>query len=158
MRKHAMEVKMANYKIVIGNKDGKTVQKELGEDFSNSLVGKVIGDKVSGDEIGFEGYEFEITGGSDNSGSPMRKDVKGVGKSKVLCVEGTGVHKKRHGQKQRKTVCGNTLNDKISQVNLKVLKAGKTPLIEKPAEGAGDEKTAENAAEQKGAPAEAKKE
>ena len=65
---------MAGIKTVIGQKDGKTIQKELSEEQTLSLYGKKIGDKLKGDDIGFEGYEFEITGGSDNSGIPMRKE------------------------------------------------------------------------------------
>ena len=51
------------------------------------------------------------------------------------------------GMKQRKTVAGNTVHEKTSQVNLKVVKAGKGPLGEdKPAEGAGKEEKKEDAA------------
>lgn len=122
---------MVSFKIVIGSKDGKTVQKELAEEQSSILLSKKIGEKINGDEIGFEGYEFEICGGSDNSGTPMRRDVEGIGKKEILCVEGVGVHKKRKGQKQRKKVCGNTISEQISQINIKVIKEGKSPLVEK---------------------------
>lgn len=115
-------------KLVIGNKDGKTIQTELTEDQTNSLIGKKIGEKISGDELNFEGYEFEITGGSNDSGTPMRKDIDGPAKKKVFTVQGIGVRKTGQGQKQRKTVCGNTISESISQVNVKVIKAGKTPL------------------------------
>ena len=138
-----MEGKMT-IKLVIGNKDGKTVQQELSDEQSSNLIGKKIGTKISGNDLGFEGYEFEVTGGSDNSGTPMRKDVEGPVKKRVFCVEGTGVHKKRKGQKQRKPVSGNTVSEKTSQVNMKILKAGKAPLgeapEEAPAEGAEDKK------------------
>jgi len=171
-----MEVKMS-IKLVIGNKDGKTVQQELSEEQTASLIGKKINDKISGNELGFDGYEFEVTGGSDNSGTPMRDDVEGTGKHKVLCVLGTGVHKKRDGQKQRKTVCGSTISEAISQVNVKVVKAGKGPLgeapeeekkegdapaeekkEEKPAEAPKEEKKEEAKPEEKPAAAEEKKE
>ncbi|MFT4304077.1 MAG: S6e family ribosomal protein [Candidatus Woesearchaeota archaeon] len=115
-------------KLVIGKKDGKCIQQELNEDQTAVLFGKKISDKISGDEIGFEGYEFEITGGSDNSGSPMRKDVDGIGKKKILAIEGIGIKKVGKGQRQRKTVCGNTIYEKISQVNIKVIKEGKKSL------------------------------
>jgi small subunit ribosomal protein S6e len=126
-----MEVKMAIYKAVIGNKKGETVQKELSEEQSDSLVGKKIGEIVKGDGLGFEGYEFQITGGSDTSGTPMRSDAEGVGKRKVLAVSGIGIKKKRDGQKQRKTVCGNTISGNTTQVNMKVIKEGKSALVEK---------------------------
>jgi small subunit ribosomal protein S6e len=122
-----MEVKMS-IKLVIGNKDGKTFQTELNEEQSQLLIGNKISDKIIGDNFGFEGYEFEITGGSNNSGTPMRRDIEGVIKKRIFTVQGVGVHKKGHGQKQRKTVCGNTISESTSQVNVKIIKAGKTPL------------------------------
>lgn len=123
-------------KIVLGNKEGKSVQKELTDDQSAMLIGKKIGEKISGDDIGLEGYEFEITGGSDTSGTPMRKDAEGIGKKKVLTVFGVGVKKQKKGQKQRKTVCGNTVSANTSQVNMKALKIGKVQIfVEKAAEG-----------------------
>ena len=134
-------------KLVIGSKDGKTVQQELSEEQSSSLLNKKISDKISGNELGLDGYELEITGGSDNSGTPMRKDVSGTGKHKILCTEGIGVHKKRSGQKQRKTVCGNVVSEKISQVNVKVVKAGKAPLGEAPEEEKKEEVKEEKPAE-----------
>jgi small subunit ribosomal protein S6e len=129
-----MEEKMT-IKLVIGNKDGKTTQTELNEDQTNYLMGKKITEKISGDDLGFEGYEFEITGGSNNSGTPMRRDIEGPIKKKIFTVQGVGVRKKGHGQKQRKTVCGNIISETISQVNVKIIKAGKIPL------GGAEEKT-----------------
>ena len=66
---------MADYKVVIGMKDGKTVQKEIKSPESDNLLKKLIGEKISGDTLGFNGYEFEITGGSDKCGFPMRASV-----------------------------------------------------------------------------------
>ena len=44
--------------------------------------GMKIGDIIKGGLIGFPNYEFQITGGSDTSGFPMRKDVHGPVKKK----------------------------------------------------------------------------
>ncbi|MCB9359497.1 30S ribosomal protein S6e [Candidatus Woesearchaeota archaeon] len=134
-------------KVVIGSKNGKSLQQELNEDQSAALYGKKIGEKFSGNEIGFDGYEFEITGGSDSSGTPMRRDVDQTGKKRILAIEGTGLKKKGHGQKQRKTVCGNTVYEKISQVNIKVTKEGSKPLG--PEEPAAEEGNAQAPAEEK---------
>ena len=119
---------MADFKVVIGTKSGQCVQKEVKEPESNSLMGKKIGDKIPGDSIGLAGYEFQISGGSDNAGFPMRKDVEGTGRRRIFAVQGVGLHKKGKGVKQRKTVCGNTIHAAISQINLKVLKEGKEKL------------------------------
>ncbi|MEK6959934.1 MAG: 30S ribosomal protein S6e [Nanoarchaeota archaeon] len=123
---------MATFKLVIGTKEGKSYQKELNEEQSGTLVGRRIGDTVSGDEVGLAGYEFEITGGSDYCGFPMRKDAQGPARKKILAVSGVGLKKVAKGLRYRKTVAGNTVHDKTAQVNLKVLKAGNEPLTHQP--------------------------
>lgn len=67
---------MVNFKIILGLKDGKSVQKVLQEQEAKNLIGLKIGDEVDGNKIGLKGYKLEITGGSDNCGFPMRKDVQ----------------------------------------------------------------------------------
>jgi small subunit ribosomal protein S6e len=133
---------MTEFKIVLGTKDGKCVQKEIKSPDADVLIGKKIGDSVSGDTIGFAGYEFTLTGGSDNVGFPMRRDVQGTQRKKIFTVRGLGTNHNRKGEKVRKTVAGNTVSETISQVNLKVIKEGAAPLVEAPAE----EVLAENAA------------
>lgn len=118
---------MVSFKLVIGNK-GKCVQKELQETEAKLLLGKKIGDVINGDNIGFSGYEFQITGGSDYCGFPMRKDIEGFARKRILAVQGIGLKMKAKGIKTRKTVCGNTIHPKISQVNMKVMKEGSAPL------------------------------
>ncbi len=135
---------MADFKLVLGTKDGKCFQKEVKDAEASYFMGKKVGDKVKGEEFGMPGFECEITGGSDSSGFPMRKDVSGVMKKKILATKGIGLKEKRHGQRQRKTVAGNEVYDGTVQINLKVLK-GELPK-EAPAE------------EAKEAPAEEKKE
>jgi small subunit ribosomal protein S6e len=119
---------MAQFKIVLSTKDGKSYQREVSENEADYFMGKAIGETVSGDNFGLLGYECVITGGSDNAGFPMRKDVTGTGRKKILAVSGIGVKKKRHGQRQRKTVSGNTISLITAQINLKVVKEGKEKL------------------------------
>lgn len=117
---------MAELKFVINdNKTGKTYQKALEDD---SLVGKKIGEVISGDFLGLNGYEFEIRGGSDFAGFPLRKDIEGPVRKKALLGSGVGVKIDRAGVKYRKTVCGNTITVKTAQVNLNIIKYGHTPL------------------------------
>ena len=135
---------MANFKLVIGTKQGKCLQKEIQEAEAKTLLGKKIGDSIHGDAIGLGGYEFTITGGSDYCGFPMRKDVEGFARKRILAIEGVGLKKKAQGIRVRKTVCGNTIHPKIAQVNLKVTKEGKEPLF---APEAPSEKTEEKPAQ-----------
>ncbi len=119
---------MVSFKIVIGTKEGKCLQKEVAEPDANAFLGKKVGEMITGEVLGFTGYEFEITGGSDYAGFPMRKDIPGVGRKRILAVEGIGLKKIAKGLRVRKTVCGNTIHPKISQINLRILKAGSAPL------------------------------
>jgi small subunit ribosomal protein S6e len=129
-------------KLVLSTKDGKSVQKEVKTD---ALHGKRIGETVSGKDLGLEGYEFVITGGSDKCGFPMRKGIQEHRKL-VLIGEGVGFcgkkrrldkkhpRKKQKGLLRRRTVCGERITKIIRQVNLKVTKAGSAPLGEAPAQ------------------------
>ena len=133
---------MVDFKLVFSTKDGKSVQKEVSGSEAASLVGKPIGEVIKGELIGLAGYELQITGGSDYCGFPMRRDIPGSGRKRILAVKGVGVRKKAKGIRQRKTVCGNTIHPRISQINLKVLKEGKAPLA------AGKEKEQTDAKEE----------
>ena len=96
------------------------------------LSGKSLGDKFDGKEIKpeLEGYELEITGGSDNAGFPMSKDVEGLGLKGVILKKGWGMKDNREGLRLRKTVRGKILSSTTALVNLKVLKAGNKSLAD----------------------------
>jgi len=119
---------MAEFKFVINDvKTGKTYQKAL-ED--SSLIGKRIGESISGDFLGLDGYELQIRGGSDFAGFPMRKDIEGPIRKKALLGSGVGVKIDRKGMHLRKTVSGNQITAKTAQVNLSVQKYGSKALDE----------------------------
>jgi len=119
---------MAEYKLTISDpKTGKSYQREVKDEQAKPLVGLKIGDKVTGDSFDLGGYEFEIRGGSDKSGFPMRSGIRSP-RQRILVEKGVGCKGKEAGTKIKKTVCGHTVNANISQINLKVLKVGKTPL------------------------------
>src|SRR3989344_8906039 len=101
---------MAEFKVVIGDsKTGKCKQAVVSGDNTRSLFGKKLGDKIKGESIDMPGYEFEITGGSDYAGFPMRKDLDGPIRKQIFAVRGTGLKTIKGGDKIRKTVCGNTI-------------------------------------------------
>ncbi|MBW2967507.1 hypothetical protein KY362_03400, partial [Candidatus Woesearchaeota archaeon] len=152
-------------------KTGKSVQREVKEAAADSLEGKKIGDTFKGESIDLPGYEFQVTGGSDASGFPMRFDVAGTQRKRITAVQGVGVKNKLRkpnpkkkgwrtiqGMRLKKTVAGNTIYAKTAQINLKVLKAGKENLFaaEEPATAEGEAAPAE--APKAAAPAEAPKE
>ncbi|MBI2576165.1 30S ribosomal protein S6e [Candidatus Woesearchaeota archaeon] len=121
---------MASFKLCIAEPStGKTFQKEVKDAEAQGFLGLNIGEKVQGGPIGMEGYEFSISGGSDFCGFPMRRGILGVRK-KITAYGGIGFPHLKKGMRKRKTVCGHKINDKISQINLKVLKVGAKPLLE----------------------------
>ena len=94
--------------------------------------GMKIGDTINGGLIGFPNYEFSITGGSDSSGFPMRKDVHGPVKKKILVSKrGIGYKPRREGEKRRKTVRGNEVTYDMTLINLMVTKYGEAELFKK---------------------------
>lgn len=119
------------FKLVISDpEDGKAIQYELDDAKTNALVGKTVGEIVEGDVLGLPGYKLKITGGSDRSGFPIRPDVHGSGKKRVLIKGPPGFKSKRKGTAKRKTVRGRELNADISQVNMRIEEKGSTPLEE----------------------------
>lgn len=116
-------------KIVVSNPEtGKSYQKELEASQEKTLRGKKIGDPLKGDTLGLVGYELELTGGSDQQGFPMRVDLHGTARKRLLLSSGPGYKAKRKGERKRKSIRGNTVAEDIAQVNLKVVKAGKEKL------------------------------
>ena len=59
----------------------------------------------------------------------MRKGILGLRK-KLVIYGGIGFRGAGKGIKKRKTVCGHKIHERISQINLKVIKQGNKPLTE----------------------------
>jgi len=121
---------MAQFKLCVANpKTGKCYQKEVKDNEATPFIGLNIGEKISGDAFGMGGYEFLVTGGSDYCGFPMRHGILGIRK-KIYSYGGVGFPKLKKGEKTRKTVCGHKIHDKITQINLKILKEGSKKIEE----------------------------
>ena len=121
-------------KIVIGTKSGKCFQKELSSQEAESLYGKILGEELNGETLGFSGVKFEITGGSDAQGFPMRKDLFGTKRKQLLIAKSLGFKGKLRGKtfgglRVKRSIAGNTVYDKTNQLNLKVTKGDE--VIEK---------------------------
>lgn len=116
------------FKLNISDK-GKAWKVELADE---SLSGKSIGEKFDGKEIKpeLEGYQLEITGGSDSAGFPMYKELEGSSLKRFLFKKGWGMKDNRKGVRIRKTVRGKSVFANTSQINIKVVKAGSKPLAE----------------------------
>ena len=123
---------------------------------SEMFMNMKIGDAVQGDQIGFKGYKFIITGGTDKAGFPMRWDVQGTQRRKPLLSSGPGIKIATKGMRKRKSVAGNTISNNTAQINIKVTEYGSQGLDEmlgtKKEEVATEEKPVEQAAKEKKAP------
>ena len=120
---------MVGMRLVVGHK-GKSKQLALTEDQSKKLRGLKIGDSFKGDDFGLPGYELQIRGGTDKDGFPMRTDLRGAVRKRLLLSGGTGYRPKEKGVRRRKMIRGSTVEIDIAQLNAAVVKAGKKSLEE----------------------------
>jgi len=122
---------MVEFKTVISDpKEKKAYQKVISEDKSNALVGKSVGEEIDGIFLDLPGYRLKITGGSDGSGVPLRGDIEGNQRRKLLVRESVGFHPVKHGQRKRKLIRGRNLSSEVSQINLKILEYGPKSIEE----------------------------
>tara|TARA_B100000700_G_C14920313_1_gene796734 strand:- start:659 stop:1048 length:390 start_codon:yes stop_codon:yes gene_type:complete len=122
---------MVEFKTVISDpKERKAYQKVISEDKSNALVGKSVGEEIDGIFLDLPGYRLKITGGSDGSGVPLRGDIEGNQRRKLLVRESVGFHPVKHGQRKRKLIRGRNLSSEVSQINLKILEYGPKAIEE----------------------------
>ncbi len=131
---------MAEFKCVVNDpKDGKSYQVEVKGHHANALVGKKVGDELDGLFVNLPGFKVKITGGADKEGFPMRPDLPGIGRRRLLVAEGFGYHPDRKGKRHGKSMRGNTVTLDVIQVNLVVIKHGAKPIGEILAEGKKEE-------------------
>jgi len=120
---------MVEFKAVIADpKSGKTYQAAVAGHHANSLIGKKIGDEFDGIFVSLPGYKLQLTGGSDKDGFPMRKDIHGMKRRKVLLSSSTGFKATKPGMRRRKSICGDTISPDIIQVNMKISSYGSKPI------------------------------
>ncbi|MBL7055675.1 30S ribosomal protein S6e [Candidatus Woesearchaeota archaeon] len=144
---------MASFKLNIADsKEGKCYKTEIKDAQAAAFMGLNLGEKVDGSKIGMDGYELEVAGGTDYCGFPMRKGILGERK-RIAIYKSTGFKGGRPGMRKRKTVCGHKISDKISAINLKVLKVGSKKLVDIFGGASGD-----SAEKKEEAPKEEKKE
>ena len=105
---------MAQFKLIISDRKGKTIAQELKDRAAQPLLGTKVGSILDSSIVGVVGGKLKITGGSDKSGTPMRADVHGGVKKYVLLSTGVG---NRSEARVRKLVRGNMVTEEIYQVN-----------------------------------------
>ena len=116
---------MVEFKAAISDSKGsKTYPIDVKGHHANSLIGKRIGDEVDGIFVGLPGYKLVITGGTDKDGFPMRKDIAGPQRKRVLVSKSVGFNPDHSGVRKKKTFRGNTISPDIVQLNMKVTTPG----------------------------------
>jgi small subunit ribosomal protein S6e len=138
---------MVEFRVVISDpKTGKARQVEVSGAKATKFIGKQIGSEIDGEAVGLTGYKLVITGGSDRNGLPMRRDLPGGKRYRVLLAGGTGYNPKRKGRRDRKGLRGREITIETGQINVKIVEYGPKTVeellgtVEKKAEKATVEK------------------
>ncbi|MDR0791091.1 MAG: 30S ribosomal protein S6e [Methanomassiliicoccaceae archaeon] len=122
---------MVDFKVVVGDvKTGRSHKVTVSGHHANSLMGKNIGEIVDGVFVGLPGYKLKITGGSDKDGIPMRKDLPGNKRRKILLSDGKGFHEVYPGERRRKAIRGSAISNEIVQINMAIAEYGPKPVEE----------------------------
>ena len=127
---------MAEFQIAVADPEtGDTYQRTVDGQDANRFTGREIGDEVDGGAVGLDGFTLEITGGSDETGRPMRADVPGTNLKELLLTGGVGYEPQRDGERRRVTVRGREVSAETAQINVRVTGGGDVAA----AYGEGDE-------------------
>jgi small subunit ribosomal protein S6e len=122
--------------LIISDPETGTSQKvELEDNRMGPLVGRRIGEVIDGSVADLAGHQLQLTGGTDKDGIPMRPDVHGSAKSRIILSGGVGYKPKRKGERKRVVVRGNTVSVDTTFLNFKI--------VEKPKGGKKKAKTEE---------------
>ena len=120
---------MTEFKLVLNDpKTGKSYQRELKSPDADNLVGKKVKDLVKGELFGLTGYEFEITGGTDKDGFPIKPSVHGPKRVRLLLSKGIGFQPETGGYRKKKGVRGEIISSDIVQINMRITKYGAESL------------------------------
>jgi small subunit ribosomal protein S6e len=129
---------MVEIRFEVGDPKTKRTYGKLMENYF--LTGKKIGDVVEGQLLGLPNYQLKIRGGSDTAGFPMRQDIEGPGRKRIVFKSKTVgfkqkkrkiQHKQNHYfMTKRKSIRGNTISQFTKQINLTVIKPGEKLIAE----------------------------
>lgn len=145
---------MVDFKAIVNDKKtGKSYNVAVSGHHANSLIGISIGETVDGIFVGLPGYKLQITGGSDKNGTPMRKDLPGNKRVRLLLSDSLGFHtvtqtrngkkkdKSYKGERKRVAIRGCQISAEIVQINMAISEYGPKSVEEclNPSEGADAE-------------------
>ncbi|MCX9012241.1 MAG: 30S ribosomal protein S6e [Candidatus Methanoperedens sp.] len=135
---------MVDFRVVVSDsKTAQAYQVAVTGTAANKFIGKSIGDIITGDIVGLAGYTIKVTGGTDKDGFPMRPDLTGPGRRKILVAGGVGYHPKAEGVRRRKSMRGREISSDTAQINAVIVEYGQKPLSEVFPKKEASEKTEE---------------
>ncbi len=113
---------MVEFTLVISDPETrKAIQKKISDMKAKNLIGKRIGDQIRGTELGLPDSMLQITGGTDRDGFPMRGDIHGPGRKRILLASGPGFRPREKGHRKKKTVRGDVISEDVQQINVKII-------------------------------------
>jgi small subunit ribosomal protein S6e len=112
---------MAKFKVIVSDPQAGTSKViELEEARAAPFIGRRVGETMDGSVVDLPAHTVQILGGSDKDGVPMRGNVHGGVRRRVVLSGGAGFSPKNSGERKRKTVRGNIITDEIAQINMKI--------------------------------------
>lgn len=118
-------------KIVYSDKKtGKTSQVEVSKDKEALVIGYSIGETIDGSVIGLDAFKLQITGLSDKSGAPSRREIDGTRKLFPLLGSGPGIRNRKKGYRARRLIRGRTISTDTEQINTIITEYGQKPMEE----------------------------
>ena len=128
---------MAKFKVIVSDPEAGTSKVvELEEARASPFIGRKLGETLDGSAVDLPAHTVQILGGSDKDGVPMRGNVHGGVRRRVVLSGGAGFSPKKDGERRRKTVRGNIITDEIVQINMKIVERPAKPAeakVEQPA-------------------------
>jgi len=119
---------MAKFKVIVSDpQTGTSKVVEVEEARAVPFIGRKIGETMDGAVVDLPATKLQILGGSDKDGVPMKPNVHGGIRRKVVLSNGVGFNGKRDGERRRKAVRGNTITDEIVQINIKIVEQPNKP-------------------------------
>ena len=110
---------MAKFKVIISDPKENTVQiVELEGPAAQPLISREIGELVDGNIVGLSNKKLKITGGTDKDGIPMRIDVSGGSKKRILLSGGIGFKPQKKGERKRKMIRGRVIIEDTYEINM----------------------------------------
>jgi len=141
---------MAKFKIILSDPEtGRSQIVELEGPRAVPLVGRRLGEIIDGAALGFGGHKLKITGGSDKDGFPMKPNIHGGVKTRVILTKGVGFRPTSEGERRRKTIRGSVITEEIVQINMKIVEKPKKAEKAKQPEKTEPKEETKPAAEQK---------